>query len=966
MSKWSSTSQDSNARWVCLLVLLLTVGWFARPQTISAHVAAVTEIGGLQDTTGDLKTTSEQEITSDPEKEVTPDPAAAAPVETVSMAIINAIVHTMERDGTLERATVLLSGERIVAVGRDLAIPEGTTVVDANGLHLTPGLVDVRSRLFLGDGAGDQVNDGSLDAIDGLDRFDPVRSEVVAAGVTTVYLQPSGSFGGFGAAVTTGSAKNADGSAHHGVLNARAAAQMSLIGTIAETSRARKQRYEALRKRFEEARDYQKAWDEYREALAKYEAAAKDATAKEPAVVPSPPADAKPNQAETPSPESRERPTEGRGRRRPGPPNRESQGDGNDLESDAGMVQEPTPMPRRRPGPPQEPTPSPPAQSAPVAGQAAAEATPTTATPPKKPDFDALKERLLPVLKRELVVRFEVHRAEEIQWALTLATDFNLRLILEGLGDMKNAGALVQESLHSVILGPWLSFGSQEETRKAVGQWSAAFAEKGQQSAVPNQVVIASFSTSPVGSKWLRYHAAAAVSAGLSHEQALRGITIEAANVAGVGDQVGSIKVGKVADLVLFAGQPTDSRSRVAMVIQRGSAVVDRVAEIRANANDIAAGNADVALEIAKAAKESSVARVPLPNDYVIVSQRVLLPDGNWQPAAMIVKDKKILAVTAPQEIPTGLRVFDVGDHPVTPGLQSAWVVHSAGSDPVAKESDAAQQFSGDGFDPAAPEIRRMRDSGLTSIHLVNAPTNVIAGQSMWQDLRSLDVAMVGQRQPAAEQWSLGAAARQEERYPATLVGQSAMLRNRLAGRLMETTLYLPESVLAKLAVQKAAQLEAVQTGALPVFVDARTDAEIDAALRLVEGTKVQTWLCRPNQLRTYTQRLADSQVGAVILPATQGTYDWYLQDAVAAQKAGVRLLLGGDDGDSLRITASAMVNEGMDPAVARRLLTMESGKILASGSPNGLVPGASADWLVWSNDPLDLSSRLLWHSGEK
>ncbi|MBL8855763.1 MAG: amidohydrolase family protein [Planctomycetaceae bacterium] len=968
MSKWSSTSQASNARWVCLLVLLLTFGWLATPQTILAHVASVPEIGGLQDTTGDLKTTSEQEITSDSEKEVTPDPAAAAKVETVSMAIINAIVHTMERDGTLEQATVLLSGERIVAVGRDLAIPEGATVVDANGLHLTPGLIDVRSRLFLGDGSGDQVNDGSLDAMDGLDRFDPVRFEVVSAGVTTVYLQPSGSYGGFGAAVSTGSAKNADGSAHHGVLNARAAAQMALIGTSAETSRARKQRYEALRKRFEEARDYQKAWDEYRAALAKFEAASKE-PASVPAPDPVPTTDAKPNQTETPAPENRERPTEGRGRRRPGPPNRESQQDRDGETIADGMVQEPTPTPaptptptpRRRPGNPQEPTPTPatPPVTAPTTAGHAAE-TPSTgpAAAPKKPDFDAAKERLLPVLKRELAVRFEVHRAEEIQWALTLAADFNLRLILEGLEDMKSASQLVQDSQQPVVLGPWLSLTSQTENRKVVAQWSTAFAATSENPLGKNRVVIASFAPNAMGSKWLRYHAAAAVSAGLSDDQALRGMTIEAAHVAGIADQVGSIKVGKFADLVLFSGQPTDSRSKVAMVIQRGTPVVDRIAEVRT-----AVGDNKVALPTkAEAAAQSPFVPVPLPSSYVLVSQRVLFPDGHWQPAAIVVKDKMISAVSSPQEIPPGLRVFDLGDRPVTPGLQSAWVVQASGSDPIAKESDAAQQFAADGFDPEVPQIRRMLDSGLTSIHLVNAPTNVIAGQSVWQEL-SISDSSLGKREPAAEQWSLSATARQEERYPATLVGQTAMVRNRLAGQLTETTLYLPESVLQKLAKQKAAQLEAVQSGALAVFVDARTDAEMDAALRLVAGTKVQAWLCRPNQLRTHMQRLVDSQVGAVVLPADQGTYDWYFQDLVAAHAAGVRLLLGGDDGDSMRITASALVNAGLEPAIARRLLTMDAAKVLANGKPVGLVPGAAANWLVWSDDPLDVSSQLLWHS---
>jgi len=43
--------------------------------------------------------------------------------------------------------------------------------------------------------------------------------------------------------------------------------------------------------------------------------------------------------------------------------------------------------------------------------------------------------------------------------------------------------------------------------------------------------------------------------------------------------------------------------------------------------------------------------------------------------------------------------------------------------------------------------------------------------------------------------------------------------------------------------------------------------------------------------------------------------------------------------------------------------LTMDAAKVLANGKPVGLVTGAAANWLVWSDDPLDVSSQLLWHS---
>lgn len=157
--------------------------------------------------------------------------------------------------------------------------------------------------------------------------------------------------------------------------------------------------------------------------------------------------------------------------------------------------------------------------------------------------------------------------------------------------------------------------------------------------------------------------------------------------------------------------------------------------------------------------------------------------------------------------------------------------------------------------------------------------------------------------------------------------------------------------------------MAAVQSGALPVFVDARADAEIDAALRLVADTNLQVWVCTPNQLRPFADRFLQQQVGVVVPPTVQTTYEWYFHDLVQAHRTGVRLLLAGDGGTSLRTTASALVGAGLDRASGRRLLMIDAAKYLAHGQTIGLAAGAHADLIVWSADPLDLSSQLLWHS---
>ena len=63
-------------------------------------------------------------------------------------AITNATIHTVT-NGVISGGTVLLDGHRITAVGRDVAIPSGYTVIDGTGKHVYPGFIDSGTRLGL-------------------------------------------------------------------------------------------------------------------------------------------------------------------------------------------------------------------------------------------------------------------------------------------------------------------------------------------------------------------------------------------------------------------------------------------------------------------------------------------------------------------------------------------------------------------------------------------------------------------------------------------------------------------------------------------------------------------------------------------------------------------------------------------------------------------------------------------------
>jgi imidazolonepropionase-like amidohydrolase len=318
-------------------------------------------------------------------------------------------------------------------------------------------------------------------------------------------------------------------------------------------------------------------------------------------------------------------------------------------------------------------------------------------------------------------------------------------------------------------------------------------------------------------------------------------------------------------------------------------------------------------------------------------------------------------------ELPAGVVRYDVGSYPVTPGITSAWHVNSATGAPFAKDSDAAQQFAGDGFDPLRPAIKRMVKSGVTAVHLVNQPINVVAGQTTWKRLDPRGAADLAQRQGsrtvAAEQWALTEAARSVERYPASLVGQVAMVRERLRGGEIATTLYLPDSALQKLLQSRRAQQQAIRDGQLPVLIAATRDGEIEAALKTVSGSGARVWLYGPAQLQPFVNRLAEQKVGVIAPVVVEDQYDWYMDDLWAAQQAGVPVLLAGDSGWALRATAAGLVARGMEPEAGLRMLMIEPGKVFEPLTPSGLNVGAPADLLIWSGHPLDLTSRILWNA---
>lgn len=390
------------------------------------------------------------------------------------LAIKNGKLVTIT-NGTIENGTILIENGKIVAIGKDVAIPEGAQVIDATGKWVTPGLIDAHAHIGLfGEPSIWANNDGNemtapvtaqLRGIDSLNPQDMAFPMVVAAGVTTVYTGPGSAniIGGTGVAIK---------------LRGRTVEEMVIPGTegmkmaLGENP---KRVYGETRKVMPSTRMGNAAV--LREALVK------------------------------------------------------AQNYMNKIE------------------------------------QAKEEAAKEGKTP-KLPDRDLQLEALAKVLRREMKARIHCHRADDIMTAIRIAEEFNLDYVIEHCTEgWKIADILAAKKVRATV-GPNLLAAHKMELIDVNHGNAGILAKAG--------VKVAIQVDSSSETKWLPVHAGIMVREGMPEEEAWKAITINSAEILGIADRVGSLEVGKDADIAIFDGHPMCNFTHCEKTIIDGVVVHDR------------------------------------------------------------------------------------------------------------------------------------------------------------------------------------------------------------------------------------------------------------------------------------------------------------------------------------------------------------------------------------------------------
>jgi imidazolonepropionase-like amidohydrolase len=187
------------------------------------------------------------------------------------------------------------------------------------------------------------------------------------------------------------------------------------------------------------------------------------------------------------------------------------------------------------------------------------------------PDFetDLKLEAMIPVLDGKVPMLIRADKEKTIKEAIAFADKQKVHMILErGEEAWKVAGELKAHNI-PVILPPTLRLPDEEDD-----PYDKPFSIPGELYKAGVKIAFASFGPGAEDNpRNLPYEAAAAVGFGLPQDEALKAVTLYAAQIWGVDSELGSIDKGKWADLIVTDGDPLETRTQIKQMFIKGAPV---------------------------------------------------------------------------------------------------------------------------------------------------------------------------------------------------------------------------------------------------------------------------------------------------------------------------------------------------------------------------------------------------------
>jgi imidazolonepropionase-like amidohydrolase len=825
-----------------------------------------------------------------------------------------------QTDAGVADATVLIRDGKIAAVGRDIAIPQGAKKIDVTGMVITPGLIDARGSLWLSAASNqDTANDAGLDILDDIDPTREDWKEVARQGVTAVYVQPSHSslLGGRGAVLRVGPAEAVEDI----VIKASAAAQASL-GAAPPAPVATETPAGGRGRRGGRGRGQQ----------------------------------AEPAQAAAPAPGSNSLTRYAQYEQLRRTLEAAKKYDDDWMKVEKADFAKAAKADKAKAG----------ADKKAVSAKSSSSGS--------RPKHDPAKDFLRKVVGGQIPLRLEAHREDDVNNALRLVKELKLRLVLEGVSNPRAASEAIVQGRIPLVLGPFADIDDALANHiDRPAEWPKSLLGS------DGRFAIGTYSTQARGSRLLRVHAAAAVAQGLDPAQVLRAVTRDAADILGVGDKLGTIEAGKIADLAVFAGDPLDPSVPVRITISGGKITYDATAA--PNSINPTYQTAATSSSNGKVARAALSLPSKLPKKYALKTNRLLKQDGEFTAGVVVIDGGRISEVGT--TAPDGVTAYDLGAAVVAPGLVASYNdlgQHTAVDD--AAEADAGFVRTADALDPHFRPLRELIEGGYTAALFVPGSVNVVAGAPCGVRLGATDslVGDLGQcfvLAQSAREGPRGSASNADDvppafagrrggranppRFPGSLGGQIQLIEQVLGGKAPSTELYVPNRVRQQIQHARDHAIKPLLERKSVAFFEAHNRAEVGAALQLIERFKLKGVLVNPVEIRPYLDDIKRLGVGIVASSVHAGGYDRPLFELVDASLAGIPVSFGSGSAQDMRTTAALAVNAGMPREAAYRGLTTTAAQSAGLQDSYGrIAPGGAADLVIWDGAPLDLRSRPL------
>lgn len=587
------------------------------------------------------------------------------------------------------------------------------------------------------------------------------------------------------------------------------------------------------------------------------------------------------------------------------------------------------------------------------------------------PERDERLEAFAAVIRGEVMVHAHAHYPSEVMMVLRLARKYGFfdRLALAHAEEIFPLTELLAGTEIVPVIGPMMivQYWGDPEPLNLLKDLLDAGVHASIQTDMSNQHF-----------KDFREYGAFLARHGLTDDQALEVMTINGARAMMLQHRIGSIEVGKDADLVLLDGHFLDlTADRVERVFVDGRLEYERDRVLQPDRPRAVGPFRPVTGEV-----------TPGDDAFAITGAHVFTVSGGLiENATLVVEDGRFTRVEADAAPPAELAAIDVGGRVVMPGTVIArafpndwigdlkWQVQNDEiTEPVVPEMNALYAV-----DPWFPSYRVNTTIGVTAIHVTPGTRNLVGGNGVLVKTPGLDFEKMVRREPASMVFALTASALREWTDEAgaelTLESASGMIRAAL-----DAARRYAESDGSREYNARLEALLPLLRREVPAMVHADRVAEIEAALTLAEDYGLRLVITGGVEAHRLAGRLAEAGAGVIL--GNSGSYasdirgggeGWSVEGPAILNRAGVKVAFYGPGasrraspigrlgGEPILNSAWAFRN-GVPEVDALRMATLNAAELVGLDDRIGSIePGKDADFVILEGHPFDYRALPQW-----